>query len=93
MAAPAGAVHKAGRATWGGYERRYTAEMRDQWRRDPDVCLALVEQATAGDATLVCYERGGEVTVRCHRRLLKGMLLTVAERVGAEIAPSAHAMR
>ena len=76
------ADYKAGRCGWEEYEDRYTAEQRGHYRRDPESWRRLIEQATAGDVTLVCYERGEEDSVRCHRRLLREMLLAVAHKLG-----------
>jgi uncharacterized protein YeaO (DUF488 family) len=74
------ADYRAGRCTWEEYERLYTGEMRALYRARPTLWHALVERAAAQDVTCVCYERGDEATVRCHRRLLARCLAAVAAR-------------
>jgi hypothetical protein len=86
---------RAGRCGWRQLERRYTQEMRDHYRRDPSVWIDLVEQAAVdvGDVTLVCDEcgpeppGGGEARVRCHRRILRELLLAVAADRGLLVDP------
>jgi uncharacterized protein YeaO (DUF488 family) len=85
----------AGRCGWRQLERRYTQEMRDLYRRDPSVWIDLVEQAAVddGDVTLVCDEcgpeprGGGEARVRCHRRILKELLVAVGADRGLLVDP------
>ena len=85
----------AGRAGWRQFERRYTAEMRASYRADPQLWIDLVEQAAlgVGDVVLVCGECGperagaGEAFARCHRRLLKELLVAVAADQGLLVDP------
>jgi uncharacterized protein YeaO (DUF488 family) len=85
----------AGRCGWRRFERRYTEEMRAHYRRDPSVWIDLVEQAAVdvGDVTLVCDEcgpqppGGGEARVRCHRRILRELLVAVAADRGVLVDP------
>src|SRR5262249_11183071 len=90
----------AGRAGWRQFERRYTEEMRAAYRADPQLWIDLVEQAAfeVGDVVLVCDEcgperpEGGEAFARCHRRLLKEMLIGVAKDRGLMIDPDTDAL-
>jgi hypothetical protein len=90
----------AGRAGWRQFERRYTAEMRARYREDPRLWIDLVEQAAfeVGDVILMCDECGphrpgaGEAFARCHRRLLKALLLAVATDRGLMVDPDTDAL-
>jgi uncharacterized protein YeaO (DUF488 family) len=81
---------RAGRAGWRQFERRYTEEMRARYRADPQLWIDLVEQSAfeVGDVILVCDECGperpeaGEASARCHRRVLKELLIAVAADCG-----------
>ena len=85
----------AGWTGWRRFERRYTEEMRALYRADPQLWIDLVEQAAldAGDVVLVCGECGperpgaGEALARCHRRLLKALLVAVAAERGLVLDP------
>jgi hypothetical protein len=90
----------AGRAGWRQLERRYTAEMRARYRADPQLWIDLVGQAAfgVGDVVLVCDECGperpgaGEAFVRCHRRLLKDLLVAVVTDRGIVVDPDTDAL-
>ena len=64
--------------------------MRALYRADPQLWIDLVEQAAleGGDVVLVCDECGperpeaGEALVRCHRRVLRALLVSVATARG-----------
>ena len=85
----------AGRAGWRRFERRYIDEMRALYRADPQLWIDLVEQAglEGGDVVLVCDECGperpeaGEALVRCHRRVLRALLVSVATARGLLVDP------
>ena len=89
-----------GRAGWRLFERRYTEEMRARYREDPQLWIDLVEQAAlaVSDVVLVCDECGperpgaGEAFVRCHRRLLKELLIAVATDRGLVVDPDTDAL-
>jgi uncharacterized protein YeaO (DUF488 family)/endogenous inhibitor of DNA gyrase (YacG/DUF329 family) len=79
-----------GRCGWRQLERRYTAEMREHYRADPELWIDLVEQAAVEDVTLAGEPRapeGDEGRVRCHRRVLYDLLCAVAKDVGVWIDP------
>jgi uncharacterized protein YeaO (DUF488 family) len=88
---------RAGRTGWRRFERRYTEEMRALYRADPRLWIDLVEQAAlaVGDVVLVCGEcgperpGGGEAAARCHRRVLKDLLVAVAADRGLVVDPDA----
>ena len=90
----------AGRAGWRQFERRYTDEMRVRYREDPQLWIDLVEQAAldVGDVVLICGEcrperpGTGEAFARCHRRLLKELLLAVATDRGLMVDPDTDAL-
>jgi hypothetical protein len=90
----------AGRCGWRRFERRYTEEMRTLYRADPQLWIDLVEQAALeeGDVVLVCDECGperpeaGEALARCHRRVLKALLLAVAADRGLVVDPDTDAL-
>jgi len=85
----------AGRIGWRRYERRYTEAMRALYRADAQLWIDLVEQAAleVDDVVLVCDECGpagsgaGEASARCHRRLLKELLVAVARDRGLVVDP------
>lgn len=77
--------YKAGRATWEDYERRYTDEMRAGYRANPAPWHALIDRAAVETVVLTCYEGGDEATVKCHRRLLAGLLRAVAAARGVAL--------
>jgi hypothetical protein len=74
--------------------------MRARYRADPQLWIDLVEQAAfeVGDVILVCGECGperpgaGEASARCHRRLLKDLLIAVATDRGLMIDPDTDAL-
>jgi hypothetical protein len=90
----------AGRVGWRQFERRYTEEMRARYREDSQLWIDLVEQAAfeVGDVILVCDECGperpeaGEAFARCHRRLLKALLIAVAKDRGLMVDPDTDAL-
>jgi hypothetical protein len=85
----------AGRAGWRQFERRSTAELRASYRADPQLWIDLVEHAAieVDDVVLACDECGpqrpeaGEAFARCHRRLLKALVLAVATDRGLMVDP------
>jgi hypothetical protein len=81
----------SGRCGWLQLQRRYTAEMRERYREDPQLWVDLVEQAAVEDVTLVGEAQapeGDEGRVRCHRRVLFDLLCAVATDVGVWIDPA-----
>jgi hypothetical protein len=91
---------RAGRAGRRQFERRYREEMRALYRADPQLWIDLVEQTASdvGDVILVCGECGperpevGEALARCHRRVLKDLLVAVATDRGLVIDPDTDAL-
>ena len=71
---------KAGRIDWAEYERRYVEEARNWYRMNPQLFHDLIDQAHKSDIVLVCYERGNEREVECHRRLLADILRKIAAK-------------
>lgn len=85
----------AGRCGWRQLERRYTQEMRERYRADPELWVDLVEQAAGEDVTLVGEPQapeGDETRVQCHRRILYDLLCGVAKDVGVWIDPDMDAL-
>ncbi len=77
--------YKRGPMSWEDFETRYVQEIHASYRQDPDPLHALVERASRDDITLTCWEGGDEDTIRCHRRLLRDMLRTLAQERGLTI--------
>jgi hypothetical protein len=95
-----GAAAPAGRAGWRQFERRYREEMRALYRADPQLWNDPVEQSAfdVGDVVLVCGESGperpeaGEALARCHRRVLRELLIAVAADRGLVVDPDTDAL-
>jgi hypothetical protein len=83
----------AGRCGWRRFEQRYTAEMRALYRRDRALWTDLAEQAALADVTLVADAPGDEGTVRCHRRILKALLVAVAGDRGLLVDPETDGLQ
>lgn len=65
--------YKRGDMDWESFETAYRAEMDLAL---PDLCSWLYWWLNDSSVTLLCHEHdAGEDTVRCHRRLLREMLL------------------
>lgn len=88
------------RIGWRQFEGRYTDEMRALYRADPQLWIDLVEQAAFDvvDVILVCDEcrperpGAGEALARCHRRVLKALLIAVAVDRGLMVDPDTDAL-
>jgi hypothetical protein len=74
--------------------------MRARYHADPQLWIDLVEQAAfeVGDVVLVCAECGperpdtGEAFARCHRRVLRDLLIAVATDRGLLVDPDTDAL-
>jgi hypothetical protein len=90
----------AGRAGWRQFERRSTDEMRALYKANPQLWIDLVERTAfeVGDVIPVCDECGpdrpgaGEAFARCHRQLLKELLVAVATDRGLVVDPETDAL-
>ena len=79
--------YKAKRIDWAEYEHRYTAEMGRAYAAKPGEFIKLIHLYQDTDIVMVCYERGSEDTVQCHRRLLKAILRKIEATLPAEPRP------
>ena len=79
--------YKTGFADWISYERRYIKEMQSAYEKKPGEFVKLIHLYQDTDIVMVCYERGSEDTVQCHRRLLKAILRKIEATLPAEPRP------
>lgn len=79
-------AYKEQRITWAQYEAEYVAQLRTLYRVKRSeflMCvLGIAAEAAVSSVTIVCFERGDETTVLCHRRILAGVIRKVAARNG-----------
>ncbi len=70
---------KSGQMTWTEYEMKYLTKLRTLWQEKRWVFQKLLQRRKV---TLVCYCRDD---TQCHRRLLREILVNIAENQGIEV--------
>ena len=70
--------YRGGRISWDQFRGRYLDQLAWTESHQPEELWKIIRMAQKREVVLVCYERGDEKTVSCHRRILAGVLRELA---------------